>query len=89
MPIQPFASGNYRFLTHAFQYSGGVTAEYAYDPHGQRISKRVTDGHGLDVRTFFVGNSVEISGGNITPTSLPPWRLMSSWKAATVLRPIS
>jgi RHS repeat-associated protein len=44
----------------------GLAADYAYDPHGQRVSKRVTDNHGLDVRTFFIGDSVEISGGNTT-----------------------
>jgi hypothetical protein len=30
MPVRPFAPGNYRFLTHAFQYSGGVAAEPGY-----------------------------------------------------------
>ena len=72
------ANGNLLALTgKAFTYNeknelarvvraDGVTAEYAYDPHGQRISKHVTDAPGLDARTLFVGNSVEISGGVTT-----------------------
>lgn len=46
--------------------AGGVTADYAYDPQGQRTSKRVTDAHGLDQRTFFAGPAVEIRDGNVT-----------------------
>lgn len=31
MPVQQFAPGGYRFLTHAFQYSGGVAAEPGFE----------------------------------------------------------
>lgn len=31
MPVQSFAPGGYRFLTHAFQYSGGVAAEPGFE----------------------------------------------------------
>jgi RHS repeat-associated protein len=44
----------------------GLTAEYAYDPHGQRVSKHVIEAHGLNFRTFFIGNAVEIRDGNTT-----------------------
>ena len=36
MPVQQFAPGGYRFLNHAFQYSGGVAAEPGWEiaaPH--------------------------------------------------------
>jgi hypothetical protein len=31
MPVQAFPAGGYRFLTHAFQYSGGVAAEPGFE----------------------------------------------------------
>lgn len=76
---QPFAydsNGNLRALPgKTLQYNvknelsnftgqGGVSAAYAYDHEGFRVSKTVDDGHGGVVSTFFVGREVEIRSGN-------------------------
>src|ERR1700730_4575351 len=37
--IQPFAPGNYRFITHAFQYSGGVSAEPGFAIERARFAR--------------------------------------------------
>jgi hypothetical protein len=39
MPVQAFPAGGYRFLTHAFQYSGGVAAEPGFEIVRARFAK--------------------------------------------------
>jgi RHS repeat-associated protein len=41
----------------------GLTAVYAYDPTGQRVSKQLTAKNGAVTRTLFVGAEVEIRDG--------------------------
>src|SRR5438067_10525423 len=48
MPVQPFAPGNYRFLTHAFQYSGGVAAEPGYAIERARFARPLPLAAGFD-----------------------------------------
>ena len=48
MPVQPFAPGNYRFLTHAFQYSGGVAAEPGYAIERARFARPLPLAEGFD-----------------------------------------
>src|SRR5438477_1206881 len=48
MPVQPFAAGNYRFLTHAFQYSGGVAAEPGYAIERARFARPLPLDAGFD-----------------------------------------
>jgi hypothetical protein len=49
MPVQPFAAGNYRFLTHAFQYSGGVAADPGYAIERARFARPLPLAAGFDV----------------------------------------
>ena len=37
--VEPFAAGGYRFLTHAFQYSGGVAAEPGFRIERARFAR--------------------------------------------------
>jgi hypothetical protein len=46
--VQPFAAGNYRFLTHAFQYSGGVTADPGYAIERARFARPLPLAAGFD-----------------------------------------
>lgn len=48
MPVQPFAPGGYRFLTHAFQYSGGVAAEQGFAIVRARLSRLLPLQAGFD-----------------------------------------
>jgi hypothetical protein len=45
---QPFAPGNYRFLTHAFQYSGGVAAEPGFAIERARFARPLPLAEGFD-----------------------------------------
>jgi hypothetical protein len=46
--VQPFAPGNYRFLTHAFQYSGGVAAEPGFAIERARFARPLPLATGFD-----------------------------------------
>src|SRR5437660_12288808 len=46
--LQPFAAGNYRLLTHAFQYSGGVAADPGYAIERARFARPVPLAQGFD-----------------------------------------
>lgn len=46
--VQPFAAGNYRFLTHAFQYSGGVAADPGYAIERARFARPLPLAKGFD-----------------------------------------
>lgn len=48
MPVQAFAPGGYRFLTHAFQYSGGVAAEPGFEIVRARFAKMLPLQAGFD-----------------------------------------
>jgi len=48
MSVQPFAAGNYRFLTHAFQYSGGVAADPGYAIERARFARPLPLAAGFD-----------------------------------------
>jgi hypothetical protein len=48
MPVQPFTAGNYRFLTHAFQYSGGVAADPGYAIERARFARPLSLAAGFD-----------------------------------------
>ena len=45
---QPFAPGNYRFVTHAFQYSGGVAADPGYAIERARFARPLPLAAGFD-----------------------------------------
>jgi hypothetical protein len=45
---QPFAPGNYRFLTHAFQYSGGVSADAGFAIERARFARPLPLAEGFD-----------------------------------------
>jgi hypothetical protein len=56
MPVQPFAAGGYRFLTHAFQYSGGVAAEPGFAIERARFSRLLPLQAGFDaVEAYLTG----------------------------------
>jgi hypothetical protein len=38
--VQPFPAGGYRFISHQFQYSGGVAAERLASASSARASRR-------------------------------------------------
>jgi hypothetical protein len=46
--VVPFAPGGYRFLTHAFQYSGGVAAEPGFRIERARVARPVPLAQGFD-----------------------------------------
>ena len=48
MPVQPFTAGNYRFLTHAFQYSGGVATDPGYAIERARFGRPLPLAAGFD-----------------------------------------
>ena len=48
MSVQPFTAGNYRFLTHAFQYSGGVAADPGYAIERARFARPLPLAAGFD-----------------------------------------
>jgi hypothetical protein len=48
MPVQGCALGGYRFLTHAFQYSGGVAAEPGFEIVRARFAKMLPLEAGFD-----------------------------------------
>src|SRR5262249_21997444 len=45
---QPFAAGGYRFMPHAFQYSGGVIAEPGFAIERARFRRPVPLAQGFD-----------------------------------------
>jgi RHS repeat-associated protein len=45
------------------ELASGLSAEYRYDHNGERVSKRVDNGHGNVTQTLFIGDKVEIRGG--------------------------
>jgi hypothetical protein len=48
MSVQAFSPGGYRFLTHAFQYSGGVAAEPGFEIVRARFAKMLPLEAGFD-----------------------------------------
>lgn len=46
--VQPFAAGGYRFMSHAFQYSGGVAAEPGFRIERARFAKLLPLAEGFD-----------------------------------------
>ncbi|MBV9826016.1 MAG: hypothetical protein JO001_10100 [Alphaproteobacteria bacterium] len=46
--VERFAAGNYRFLTHQFQYSGGVVAEPGYRIERARFVRPIPLSEGFD-----------------------------------------
>ena len=46
--VVPFAPGGYRFLTHAFQYSGGVAAEPGFRIERARFARPIPLAQGFD-----------------------------------------
>jgi hypothetical protein len=46
--VQPFAPGGYRFITHAFQYSGGVAAEPGFRIERARFASLLPLAGGFD-----------------------------------------
>src|SRR5260370_24894852 len=48
MSVQPFAAGGYRFMPHAFQYSGGVVAEPGFAIERARFRRPLPLAEGFD-----------------------------------------
>lgn len=46
-----------------FQAADGLVADYCYDHKGIRISKKITDSHGITTNTYFLDNLMEIRNG--------------------------
>src|SRR6187551_1984552 len=46
--VVPFTPGGYRFLTHAFQYSGGVAAEPGFRIERARFARPIPLAEGFD-----------------------------------------
>jgi hypothetical protein len=56
MPVQSFAPGNCRFITHAFQYSGGVTAEPGFAIERARFARPLPLAEGFDaIEAYLAG----------------------------------
>jgi hypothetical protein len=48
MPTQPFSAGGYRFMPHAFQYSGGAIAEPGFAVERARFRRPLPLAQGFD-----------------------------------------
>src|SRR6186997_264545 len=46
--VQPFAPGGYRFISHRFQYSGGVAAEPGFHIERARFARPLPLADGFD-----------------------------------------
>ena len=54
--VQPFAPGGYRFITHQFQYSGGVAAEPGFRIERARFARPVPLAEGFDaIEAYLAG----------------------------------
>ncbi len=55
MSVQPFAGGGYRFMPHAFQYSGGVRAEPGFAIERARFARPLPLAEGFDAIEAHLG----------------------------------
>ena len=53
--VQPFPAGGYRFLSHQFQYSGGVVAEPGFRIERARFATPVPLAVGFDAIEAYLG----------------------------------
>ena len=53
--VQPFPAGGYRFITHQFQYSGGVAAELGFRIERARFTRPVPLTEGFDAIEGYLG----------------------------------
>jgi hypothetical protein len=53
--VQPFPAGGYRFITHQFQYSGGVAAEPGFRIERTRFMRPVPPAEGFDAIEAYLG----------------------------------
>src|SRR6516165_1726361 len=53
--VQPFPAGGYRFISHQFQYSGGVAAEPGFRIERARFARPVPLGEGFDAIEAYLG----------------------------------
>src|SRR5690348_14662081 len=53
--VQPFPAGGYRFISHQFQYSGGVAAEPGFRIERARFTKPVPLAEGFDAIEAYLG----------------------------------
>jgi hypothetical protein len=69
--VQPFPAGGYRFITHQFQYSGGVAAEPGFRIERARFARPVPLAVGFDAIEAYLG------GIGRSPTALCACELRS------------
>ena len=54
--VQPFPAGGYRFITHQFQYSGGVVAEPGFGIERARFARSLALADGFDaIEAYLAG----------------------------------
>src|SRR5206468_2023657 len=54
--VQPFPAGGYRFISHQFQYSGGVAAELGFRIERARFARPVPLAEGFDaIEAYLAG----------------------------------
>ena len=54
--VQPFPAGEYRFISHQFQYSGGVAAEPGFRMERARFARPVPLAEGFDaIEAYLAG----------------------------------
>src|SRR5438552_3224402 len=53
--VQLFSAGGYRFITHQFQYSGGVAAEPGFRIERARFARPVPLAEGFDAIEAYLG----------------------------------
>ena len=53
--VQPFPAGGYRFITHQFQYSGGVAAELGFRIERARFTRPVALAVAFDAIEDYLG----------------------------------
>ena len=53
--VQPFSAGGYRFITHQFQYSGGVAAELGFRIERARFMRSVPLTEGFNAIEGYLG----------------------------------
>ena len=63
MPVQAFPAGGYRFLTHAFQYSGGVAAEPGFEIERAMLTRPLPLQAGFDAVYMTATQAMTGQGG--------------------------
>ena len=72
--VQPFPAGGYRFISHQFQYSGGVAAEPGFRIERARFARSVPLADGFDATEAYLAGIGNARPPRSAPASCAPRR---------------